>query len=99
MLIRDFRRRLSSGRGRSFQNGDIRGGFFGLKLTVVTPRREPELHIHGMSNYQEQIGRAGIVVGLMPIAVFAAVIAQDRNESPEDDQLVIVDGVTAATGQ
>jgi hypothetical protein len=52
-----------------------------------------------MSSYQEQIGRAGIVVGFMVIAVFAAVIAQDRNESPVDDQLVVVDGVAAAAGE
>jgi hypothetical protein len=68
-------------------------------LTIVTARREPEPHVSAMSSYQEQIGRAGIVVGFMVIAVFAAVIAQDRNESPVDDQLVVVDGVAAAAGE
>ena len=53
-----------------------------------------------MRSYQENIGRAGIVIGLMVAAVFAAVIAQDRNQSLRaQDELVIVDGVAAANGQ
>ena len=54
-----------------------------------------------MRNYQENIGRAGIVAGLMIVAVFAAVIAQGRNQTlrPLDEQLVVIDGVATATGE
>ena len=54
-----------------------------------------------MRSYQENIGRARVVVGLMVAAIFAAVVAQERNTvSPADEQLVVTDGVAAAaTGE
>ena len=53
-----------------------------------------------MRSYQENIGRAGIVVGLMIAAVFAAVVAQDRNQPLRAvDQVVVIDSVAAATGE
>ena len=53
-----------------------------------------------MRSYRENIGRAGIVIGLMAVAVFAAVVAQDRNQTLRPlDQLVVVDGVAVANGE
>jgi hypothetical protein len=54
----------------------------------------------GMRSYQETIGRAGIVVGLMIAAIFAAAVAQERNHSFRAvDQAVVIDSVAAATGE
>ena len=79
----------------------LSGCIFGPMLMRITPRREPEPHMQVMRNYQENIGRAGIVAGLMIVAVFAAVIAQGRNQTlrPLDEQLVVIDGVATATGE
>jgi hypothetical protein len=70
-------------------------------LMVITAGREPRPHIQVMKNYQENIGRARIVVGLMVVAVFAAVVSQGRNDGARSyqDQLVVIDGVAAATGE
>jgi hypothetical protein len=51
-----------------------------------------------MRSYQENIGRARIVVGLLIAAVFAAVVAQDRHQAVRDD-LVLIDGVAVANGE
>ena len=73
-------------------------GFFGPMLTIVTPRREPNAHLQEMRSYQENIGRARIVVGLLIAAVFAAVVAQDRNQTVRND-LVLIDSVAVANGE
>jgi hypothetical protein len=53
-----------------------------------------------MRSYQENIGRAGIVVGLMIAAIFAAAVAQDRNHTLRAvDQAVVIDSVATATGE
>jgi len=73
---------------------------FDPMLMIVTARHEPEPHMQVMRSYRENIGRAGIVIGLMAVAVFAAVVAQDRNQTLRPlDQLVVVDGVAVANGE
>jgi hypothetical protein len=53
-----------------------------------------------MESYRENIGRAGLVLGLMIVAVFAAMLAQDRNQTLRPlDGLVVTDGVAMAAGE
>jgi hypothetical protein len=67
-------------------------------LMRITLGHEPDAYIQDMRSYQENIGRARIVVGLLIAAVFAAVVAQDRNQTVRDD-LVLIDGVAVANGE